>query len=130
MAGDPSHCQGMRKRVNALGSTGSCNSAGAQLSPPSAETSTFFIRPRPLQARPVTWYSPGPCFSTIPPDGEVISDFASMVNVNIRALPDGSSSVYRAVSFLAMMGFSAAFNARNHFTFNTPSQPGRTRRNG
>ena len=103
---DPSHCQGMRNRVNAFASTGGCNSAGAQVLPPSADTSTCLILPRPLQARPVIWYNPGPCFNTMPPEGEVINDFASMVNVNMRALPDGSSSVYLAVSFLAIMGFS------------------------
>ena len=87
-------------------STGGCNSAGAQVFPPSADTSTCLILPRPLQARPVIWYNPGPCFpfNTMPPEGEVINDFASMVNVNMRALPDGSSSVYLAVSFLAIMG--------------------------
>src|SRR5205814_1537484 len=36
---------GMRKRVSALGSTGDCNAAFAQLLPPSAETSTLVILP-------------------------------------------------------------------------------------
>ena len=44
--------QAARKRVSALLSTGSCNFAGAQLLPPSAETSTCLMRPLPDQARP------------------------------------------------------------------------------
>jgi len=37
----------MRKRVNAMGSTGSCSAACPQLLPPSADTITFVIRPSP-----------------------------------------------------------------------------------
>ena len=45
--GWPSQRQGMRKRVKALLSTGSCNAASAQLRPPSADTMTLAIRPVP-----------------------------------------------------------------------------------
>ena len=47
MTGWPSQRHGMRKRVNAFGSTGSCSAACAQLLPPSAETITLEMRPLP-----------------------------------------------------------------------------------
>ena len=45
VAGLPSHCQGIRKRVSAFGSTGSESAATPQLLPPSADTSTLAILP-------------------------------------------------------------------------------------
>ena len=45
-------CHGARNLVNALGFTGSCRAAGAQVLPPSAETITFEIRPFPEYATP------------------------------------------------------------------------------
>src|SRR3954452_9997 len=43
---------GTRKRVNALLSTGACSPAGAQLLPPSADTSTLLMRPFPENEMP------------------------------------------------------------------------------
>src|SRR6266851_3343557 len=74
--GLPSQCHGRRKRVRAFGNTGPFSIARAQVLPPSAETSTFEIRPAPDQASPETSYSPGP-FIVIPKDGLMIADFAA-----------------------------------------------------
>jgi hypothetical protein len=55
-AGPPSQRQGMRKRVNALLSTGSDRAASPQLLPPSAETKTLEIRPAPESLSYAFWY--------------------------------------------------------------------------
>src|SRR6516162_9192390 len=85
-AGIPSHIHGKRKRVWQIGSTGSCSAARLQFLPPSIDTSTRAILPRPDQASPVISQNPAPG-SFISPDGKVMTDFASIVKVNIRALP-------------------------------------------
>jgi hypothetical protein len=47
VVGPPFHRHGMRNRVNATLSTGSCSAASPQLCPPSADTMTFVILPLP-----------------------------------------------------------------------------------
>src|SRR5689334_1263232 len=90
--GEPSHVQGRRKRVQAIGRTGSCNVAALHVVPPSVETSTRVIVPRPDQASPVISTTPGPG-NVWPPEGEVMTDLASMTKVNSRAVPSGMRSL-------------------------------------
>ena len=63
-------------------------------------------------------------------EGEVITDFASITNVNWRAFPLSIRSVYFEVSSRANHGSSPSFRRRSHFTQTLPSQPGTTRRAG
>src|SRR5688572_9888591 len=77
LAGWPSHDHGKRKRVQAIGRTGSCKTDGVHVAPPSVEMSTRAIRPRPDQAKPEISQKPGPGMRC-PPDGKVMTDFASM----------------------------------------------------
>src|SRR5438045_5632483 len=107
MAGPPFQRQAIRKRVSAFASTGCCNAAGAQLLPPSAESSTLAIRPEPDQASPETSYSPGPCIVK-PGEGWVITDLASIGKTNCSALPLGSEIVYFDVSSLVIVGASVS----------------------
>src|SRR3954454_12450507 len=93
VAGAPLQRQGIRNRVRDFGNTGCCNCAGAQVLPPSAETSTCLIEPRPDHARPETSYKPAPV-RFIPGEGFVIVDFTSIGNTNCQALPSGRSIVY------------------------------------
>ncbi len=79
--------------------------------------------PRPDHASPVSSYTPGPS-SDMPPDGRVITDFASMSNVNCRAVPSGIRSVYFDVSQRVIAGWFITFSRRSHFTFVLPSHPG------
>ena len=51
-AGPPFHCHGVRKRTGALARIEPCRAAGAQLCPPSADTSTCRMLPLPDQASP------------------------------------------------------------------------------
>src|ERR1044072_259499 len=92
MVSCPSHLHGNRKRVNALLRTGACNSARDQVAPPSVETSTCSMRPRPDQAKPEISVQPRP--STYwPPEGEVMTELASISKLKERALPSGMRSV-------------------------------------
>ena len=63
-AGPPVQFQGCLKRTCAFGSTGPCRVACSQLSPPSTLTSTFVMRPRPLQASPLISCQPGSIFQS------------------------------------------------------------------
>src|SRR5690348_17426437 len=97
-----------------------------QLRPPSSEMSTRWIPPRPDQASPEITRNPlrltGACG-----DGEVMTDFASITQVNWRALPFSMRSVYFAVSSRVYQGSSPTFRRRSHFTHMLPSHPGTTR---
>ena len=96
-----------------------------QLRPPSSETSTRLILPRPDHASPEITVKPF-CFSGACGDGEVMTDFASITKVNWRALPFSIRSVYFAVSSRVNHGCVAdleaaqpldpdiAFPARHH----------------
>src|SRR5688572_29856535 len=83
-AGPPFHCHGARKRTGALGRIGPDSAAGAQLLPPSAETSTCLMLPLPDQASPEISKKPGPV-NVSPGDGRVIRDFTSIGNTNCQA---------------------------------------------
>src|SRR5262249_56555968 len=110
----------MRKRVSARGNTGADSAASAQVCPPSADTSTFVMVPRPDQAIPETSYRPGPC-RVRPGDGRVMSDLTSIGKVNMSALPLACKSVYLEVSSLVMVGVGVTLSRRSHFTFMLPS---------
>src|SRR5262252_10940246 len=118
----PSKRHGRRKRVNAMGRRGSWSCAFTQVFPPSVVISTHSILPLPDHARPVSSYKPGPG-RVCPPDGKVITDFASMRYVKIRALPSGIRSEYFEVSSLAMYAWSVGLRLRSHFTLVLPSHP-------
>src|SRR5690348_16170248 len=100
-----------------------------QLRPPSSETSTRLILPRPDQASPEITVNPF-CLTGACGDGEVITDFASITNVNCRALPFSRRSVYFEVSSRVNQGSSPILMRRSHFTHILPSQPGTTSRAG
>src|SRR5579875_514846 len=125
----PFQLQGKRKRVRHLLMTGSCKRAGCQLRPPSVETSTRLTLPRPDQARPVISMKPRPRggFSG---QGLVITDFASRIHANWRALPSASKSVYFDVSSLVIHGSVPNLRRRSHLTFTLPCHPGTIRRTG
>src|SRR5574343_1024000 len=92
MAGEPSHTQLMLKRVSALFWIGPSRRAVCQLMPPSKETSTCLIRPRPDQARPETLKKPLET-RVWPPDGVVMTDLHSWIELYWRCRPLGSGSV-------------------------------------
>jgi hypothetical protein len=92
MAGPPFQTQSMEKRVNALGNTGDSSRARRQLRPPSKDTSTRLMRPRPDQARPVTLWNPRSS-SRCPPEGVVITDLASWIELYCRCVPSGIRSM-------------------------------------
>ena len=71
--------------------------------PLSALMSTRVILPRPLHAMPRISHQPGPV-SLSGNDGSVMSDFASMSRLKMRAVPSGSGSVYFDVSSRVMNG--------------------------
>src|SRR5665213_2232303 len=100
-----------------------------QLRPPSNETSTRLILPRPDHASPEITVKPlartGACG-----DGEVITDLASISKVNLRALPFSMRSEYFDVSSRVYQGSSPILMRRSHLTQRLPSQPGTTRRAG
>src|SRR5262245_15200190 len=127
--GPPSQRHAIRNRVNALGRTGPEMAAGAHVLPPSADTSTRRTRPAPDHAIPEIWYRPGPCIFN-PPDGDVMTDFTPIGNVNCRARPSGSESVYFDVSSFVITGASVTLRRRSHLTFVLPSQPGNSKRIG
>ena len=62
--------------------------------------------------------------------GEVITDFASITQVNILAFPSESRSVYLDVSSLVIYGLSPNSNLRSHLTHILPSHPGTTNLTG
>ena len=65
--------------------------------------STLVIVPRPDHAKPVISKKPGPG-KCCPPEGRVISDFASIIKLNCRASPVARRSVYLEVSSFVMYG--------------------------
>ena len=87
------------------------------------------MRPRPLQASPLTSHQPlsGNAAGYA---GDVMIDFASITKLNMRAVPLGSGSVYFAVSSRVMNGRSASSMRRIHFTLALPSHPGASSRAG
>ena len=129
VAGEPSQRQSSRNRVWASGSTGSCSRASVHEAPPSVDTSTRRTRPRPDHASPDIWWNPGPP-SRWPPDGRVMTDFASITNVNCRASPFGIRSVYFEVSSRVCQGRSTSCNRRSHLMEMFPSHPGASSRTG
>src|SRR5450631_140444 len=100
-----------------------------QLRPPSSETSTRLTLPRPDQASPEITVKPLACNGACG-DGEVITDFASISKVNLRALPFSNRSEYFEVSSRVYQGASPTLRRRSHFTQTLPSQPGTTSRTG
>src|SRR5699024_2968491 len=128
-AGLPSQRHSRLKRVSALYSTGSCSLVVCQLTPSSVDTSTRLTLLPPDQACPVISYKQAMCrgFSGL---GEVMTDLASMTQVNMRALPSAIRSVYFEVSSRVIHGLSPTFSRRSHLTFMLASQPGSTKRSG
>src|SRR6185437_12428059 len=119
----------MVNRVSAFDKIGSCNWALCQLTPPSNETSTALILPRPLHARPRTSERPG-ADSGFSGQGKVMTDFASLTQVKPRAFPSGMSSVYFEVSSRVNHGASPTLIRRSHLTLTLPCQPGTSNRSG
>src|SRR5258705_13130643 len=119
-AGAPFHFQGIRNRVSAYASTGADRAASAQVCPPSAETSTLLILPRPDQAIPDSSYSPCPVIFN-PGAGRVMTDFTSIGYVNRSDLPSAWRSLYFDVSSLVIVGVSVTLIRRSHFTLMLPS---------
>src|SRR6188474_3562234 len=115
----PFHCHGIRKRVWHTGKTGCWSVASRQVLPPSTETSTRRIVPRPDHASPVISLNPGSM--DMPPDGDVMTDLASISNENCAALPSGRMSVYFDVSSRVMNGASEISKRRSHLMFMLPS---------
>ena len=65
------------------------------------------------------------------PEGKVISDLASITQLNWRALPVRvMRSVYLLVSSRVMKGLSPILRRLSHLTLMLPSQPGRISRMG
>src|SRR4029079_18845236 len=100
----------------AFGRIGPCKAAGAQLRPPSADTSTCRMLPLPDQACPEISWNPGP-LSVSPGDGRVMTDFTSIGNTNCQAFSSLSRIVYFDVSSLVMAGLAVSLSRRSHFTF-------------
>src|SRR6476646_7859137 len=115
--------------VNAFDSTGSWSRAVCQLTPPSVETSTRLILPLPVHASPLISYSPGPS-SGFSGQGKVITDLASISQVNPREVPSGIRSVYFEVSSRENHGLSPSLIRRSHLMLTLPSKPGTTSRSG
>src|SRR5690242_18497219 len=90
-AGDPSHTQSRLKRVRHLASTGDSSRAVRQLRPPSTDTSTRVTLPRPDHASPVMLWKP--LSSRVwPPEGEVMTDLHSWMELYWRCVPSGMRS--------------------------------------
>src|SRR2546429_8937401 len=81
IAGLPFQFQAARNRVSAFGRIGSLSTAGAQLLPPSADTSTERMRPLPDHARAENSWKPGP-LSRWQGEGGVIMDLTSSGDTN------------------------------------------------
>src|ERR1700678_1746662 len=119
-AGSPCQRQGRRKRVRHFESTGSCSAASVHAAPPSVLTSTLVTLPLPDQAIPEISWNPGSS-SFCPPDGDVMTDLASMTKLNWRTAPSGMSQLYFDVSSRVCHGASPNFRRRSHFTLVLPS---------
>ena len=63
-------------------------------------------------------------------NGDVITDFASISKVKMRAVPSGIGSVYFDVSHRVIQGFVPSSRRRSHFTLLFPSKPGSSKRIG
>ena len=55
------------------------------------------------------------------PDGDVMTDFASIGNVNSSDRPFGCKSEYFDVSSFVIVGSAVTLMRRNHLTFMLPS---------
>ena len=73
---------------------------------------------------------PAPCLMGICGLGEVMTDFASITHVHLRAVPSSYTSVYFDVSSRLSTAMSVTSMRRSHLTHMLPSQPGTTRRTG
>ena len=113
----------------ASGSTGSWSCASVHDAPPSVDTSTRCTLPLPDHASPEIWWNPGPS-SRCPPDGRVMTDLASITNVNCRASPLGIRSVYFEVSSRVCQARSTSCIRRSHLMEMLPSHPGISSRSG
>ena len=68
--------------------------------------------------------------SSWPPDGKVMTDFASITKVNWRALPSGIRSVYFEVSSRGLERLVADLEPAQPFDVHVALNPGRKRRSG
>ena len=98
--------------------------------PPSSDTSTRAILPRPDHANPDSTVKPDLWLSGACGLGSVMTDLASITKVKRRAMPFSSRSVYLEVSSRVIHGSLLTLMRRTHLILELPSQPGQMQRMG